>query len=270
MKTLKMKTFLKILLLLTVSFSLQNCALFSAAGLTSQGQPTKEVSGDLSTEMISEEIVDHSQWNLLLQKYVAQNGLVDYKGFASERNLLNSYLNKLSTTEPKESWSVQELLAYYINTYNAYTVALILDNYPVESIKDINGPWTRGIVPIGDKSLSLGGIENGILRKMNEPRIHFAINCASISCPKLLNEAYSAKKIDEQLERVTFEFINGEKNELNASNPMLSSIFDWYKKDFVVDGEVDVIGYINQYSNTKIDLDATVSYKNYNWNLNEQ
>ena len=108
----------------------------------------------------------------------------------------------LSENEPTEVWSVQELLAYYINTYNAYTVNLILDNYPLKSIKDISGPWTKAIIPIGDNKLSLGGLENGILRKMNEPRIHFAINCASYSCPKLLNEAFTASRIDEQLEQV--------------------------------------------------------------------
>lgn len=100
----------------------------------------------------------------------------------------------LSAQAPDKTWSVQELLAYYINLYNAYTVDLILKNYPVKSIKDLNGPWTKAIVPIGDIRMSLGGIENSILRKMNEPRIHFALNCASVSCPKLLNEAYSAKK----------------------------------------------------------------------------
>jgi hypothetical protein len=145
-----------------------------------------------------------------------------------------------------------------------------LDNYPIKSIKDINGPWTKGIVPIGNKMLSLGGIENSILRKMNEPRIHFAINCASISCPKLLNEAFTATKINEQLERVTREFIASDKNEITPQRVTLSSIFDWYAKDFTVNGKQDVIGYINLYSEQKIAREATLAYKEYNWNLNEQ
>jgi hypothetical protein len=248
----------------------QSCSLFSAAGLTSQGQPTKEVTGQLMAAVPSQVVVDHSVWNDLLKEHVDAKGLVDYKGFQKDRIKLKTYLNMLSKQQPKESWSVQELLAYYINTYNAYTVELILENYPVKSIKDINGPWTRGIVPIGDKNLSLGGIENGILRKMNEPRIHFAINCASVSCPKLLNEAFTADAIDKQLDRVTREFINGDKNDIRAENPQLSSIFDWYKKDFEVNGKVDVIAYINSYAMTKINADAAIAYKNYDWNLNEQ
>ncbi len=261
---------LKIISIGILTLFFQQCSLFSAAGLTSQGQPTKEVSGTLNTISASEEIVDHSVWDKLLKKHVDANGMVNYKGFEKDEKTLKEYLEMLSKTQPLDSWSVEELLAYYINTYNAYTVKLILDNYPVKSIKDISGPWTSAIVPIGDKTLSLGGIENGILRKMNEPRIHFAINCASISCPKLLNEAFTASKIETQLDKATREFINSDKNDLNKSNPKLSSIFDWYRKDFTVDGEVDVIAYINKYTTKKIDKTASIAYKNYNWNLNEQ
>jgi len=125
-------------------------------------------------------------------------------------------------------------------------------------------------VPIGNKTLSLGGIENGILRKMDEPRIHFAINCASFSCPKLLNEAYVASKINQQLEKVTKDFINGDKNEITKNNPKLSSIFKWYKKDFKVKGEKDVIGYVNQYAKVKINPETSIAYLEYNWSLNEQ
>ena len=247
-----MRHLFKFILITMVAISFQGCNLFSAAGLSSQGQPTKEVSGELEDIVVSQEVVDHSEWDKLLKKHVDKNGMVDYKGFAKDKSKLTQYLIMLSKTEPTEAWSVQELLAYYINTYNAYTVDLILNNYPVKSIKDISGPWTKGIVPIGDNNLSLGGIENGILRKMNEPRIHFAINCASISCPKLLNEAYTASSIDSQLDRATKEFINSSKNDLKAENPKLSSIFDWYKKDFEVNGEVDVIAYINRYTEKPI------------------
>ena len=214
--------------------------------------------------------IDHSQWDKLLKKYVDNEGMVNYKGFKKDEAKLGEYLQKLSEKNPTDDWSVQELLAYYINLYNAATVKLIVENYPVKSIKDIDGAWTKGRVAVGDKMLSLGGIENGILRKMNEPRIHFAINCASISCPKLLDVAYTAAKINEQLDRATKEFINSDKNDISASNPKVSSIFDWYAKDYKVNGKQDVIGYINQYSKTKINSGVTLSYKNYDWNLNEQ
>ena len=261
----------RIIVGLFTAFTLYSCNLIAAAGLSSAGQPTKEVEGNLtSTTANSAETIDHSAWDALLKKHVNAAGMVDYKGFKQDRAKLDAYLQELSGYKPSNDWSVQELLAYYINLYNAYTVNLILDNYPVKSIKDINGAWTKAIVPVGDRKLSLGGIENGVLRKMNEPRIHFAINCASMSCPKLLNEAYTAGKINEQLDNVTREFINSDKNDIAANNPKLSSIFDWYQKDFISKKTPTVIDYINQYSNTKINADATLTYKDYNWNLNEQ
>lgn len=266
-----MRIIVMIVGLLAIVFSLHNCALFSAAGLSSQGQPIKKVVSPLKSTTVNSEVnLDHSQWDILLKKYVSNDGLVNYVGFKNERETLNGYLNMLSSQQPDINWSVQELLAYYINVYNAFTVDLILENYPVNSIKDISGPWTRGIVPIGKNRLSLAGIENGVLRKMNEPRIHFAINCASISCPNLLNEAYTAAKINEQLNKAGQGFINSSKNDINTDNPRLSLIFDWYRKDFMVDGEQNVITYINQFSRTKISSDATIDYKEYNWNLNEQ
>ena len=205
---------------------MQSCNLLSAAGVSSQGQPTKEVENELTSTTANSSVnIDHSQWDKLLKKYVDNEGMVNYKGFKKDEAKLDEYLQMLSEKNPTDDWSVQELLAYYINLYNAATVKLIVENYPVKSIKDIDGAWTKGRVAVGDKMLSLGGIENGILRKMNEPRIHFAINCASISCPKLLDEAYTAAKINEQLERATKEFINSDKNEISTSNPKVSSIF---------------------------------------------
>src|SRR5690606_8831711 len=111
-------------------------------------------------------------------------------------NKLNTYVDYLSTQIPQDNWSKDELLAYYINVYNANTIKLILENYPTKSIKDIKNPWLKNRVKIGDKDFSLADIENGILRKMDEPRIHFAINCASFSCPKLLNTAYTANNVE--------------------------------------------------------------------------
>lgn len=266
-----MKTVFNLAAILFIALTLQSCNLISAAGFSSQGQPTKEVESELTSTTANSAVnVDHSQWDKLLKKHVNAQGLVDYKGFKNDSAKLDAYLKMLSEQNPSNDWSVQELLAYYINIYNAATVKLIAENYPVKTIKDIDGNWTKGRVAIGNKQLSLGGIENGILRKMNEPRIHFAINCASISCPKLLNEAFTAAKINEQLDRVTKEFINSSENEISANNPKLSSIFDWYQKDYLVNGEQDVIAFINKYSKTKINAGATIAYKNYNWNLNEQ
>ncbi len=253
--------------MLVMSHSMFSCTLSSTLGFNDEGLPVKEVAGTMGSA--EQPLIDHTPWDNLLKKYVREDGLVDYKGFLNDRIKLKSYLEMLSKNPPKEDWSTAELLAYYINTYNAYTIDLILENYPVKSIKDINGPWTKAIVPIGDKWLSLGGLENSILRKMNEPRIHFAINCASYSCPDLLNEAYTADKIESQLDKVTKSFINGNKNKITADQVSLSKIFSWYKKDFEVNGKKDVAGYINNYSKVKISEGAKIDYLEYNWDLNK-
>ncbi len=262
------KFFLSMLILFTGAFVFASCNLISSAGFNSKGLPTPDAHGEFSSKEDSAIQVDHSAWNDLLQKHVDENGMVNYKGFKKDREKLDRYLKMLSNQDPNESWSTAELLAYYINLYNAYTVDLILRNYPVKSIKEISAPWTSEFIKVGDTEISLGGLENSILRKMNEPRIHFAINCASISCPKLMNFAYTADEIEDQLERATSEFINSGKNEINADSARLSAIFDWYKGDFNENSK-NLIDYINQYSETKINPGAKITFKEYNWDLNE-
>lgn len=244
-----------------------SCNLISSAGYNSKGLPASEVKED-SGKLDSQSKLDHGSWTELLQKNVRENGMVDYKGFQEDREKLKNYLNYLSSQDPTGNWSKAELLAYYINLYNANTIALILRNYPVGSIQDIHAAWTKAFVKVGDTKISLGGIENSLLRKMNEPRIHFAINCASISCPKLRKEAYTADKLDEQLDKAAREFINSDKNEISQKSAKLSRIFDWYKGDFIDDGK-SMVDYINQYSETKMNPNAWIKYKDYNWNLND-
>lgn len=236
------------------------------AGLNGKGLPTKTMKGSLSDNHIASDIlVNHSEWDKLLKKYVDYDGKVDYKGFLQEKNKLNEYLNMLSKQVPINAWSGQEQLAYYINLYNAHTVNLILDNYPVKSIKDIHRPWAKEIITIGNKELSLGALEHSILRKMNEPRIHFAINCASNSCPKLLNEAFTAENLEEQLNTVTLGFINSANNTITPNKVTLSKIFNWYKDDFF---NGDLIKYVNQYSESTIAPGLKIRYQKYDWNLN--
>lgn len=213
--------------------------------------------------------IDHGPWNALLKKYVNNKGNVDYKGFAEDAAALNSYLETLSNNAPKDNADKNERLAYYINLYNAATVKLIIDNYPTKSIKSIKSPWGKKIVPIGDKKFSLGDIEHKILRKMNEPRIHFAINCASFSCPKLVNSAFTANQMEEQLQQASIDFVNDvTRNVISTDKIQLSEIFKWYKKDFTGNG-TSLKAYINQYSKTTISPKAKVSYLKYDWSLNE-
>ncbi|TDD95593.1 DUF547 domain-containing protein [Flavobacterium cellulosilyticum] len=221
----------------------------------------REITSDAKT-------INHSQWNDLLQKHVSTNGNVDYKGFQKDAVALQSYLDLLAKNLPQKSWSKNAVLAYWINAYNAYTVKLILDNYPVKSIKKIDNPWDKDFFTLGDKKYSLGEIEHKILRKMNEPRIHFAINCASYSCPNLSNKAYSETELDKQLDAAAKSFVNDTtKNTFTSDRIEISSIFDWFSGDFKTKGTL--IDFLNKYSTIKINTKAKVKYKDYNWNLNE-
>ena len=217
----------------------------------------------------SVETLEHASWDVLLKKHVDNQGNVDYKTFRNDTKQLRDYLEYLAKNPISNKASKEERLAYYINLYNAGTVQLILENYPLESIKDIFRPWGKDRLIIGDDKFSLGEIEHDILRKMNDPRVHFAINCASFSCPKLLNEAFIGKKMEEQLEKVAFEFINDRsKNKISKGSVALSKIFDWYKKDFTKEGSL--IDYLNKYSKTKISDTEKLNYLNYDWSLNEK
>ncbi|WP_411028912.1 DUF547 domain-containing protein [Spongiimicrobium sp. 3-5] len=211
---------------------------------------------------------DHALWNTLLGKHVADDGNVNYKGFANDNDKLQTYLMYLAENAPTDSWSKNELLAYYINLYNAATVKLIIDNYPLKSIKDIKGPWDKKVVVVGDKKLSLGEIEHKILRKMDEPRIHFAINCASYSCPKLLNVAFSAAEMEKLLQQTASEFVNDSKrNILSVNTIQISQIFKWFKKDFTSNGSL--IDFVNKYGKTEVAAGAKVTHLKYDWSLNE-
>ncbi len=211
---------------------------------------------------------DHTSWNTLLQQYVSENGNVDYKGFKNNRIALNAYLRLLGETVPSDEWSREAQLAYWINAYNAFTVKLIIDNYPTKSIKDINKPWDYRFIKIGPKWYTLNDIEHKILRKMDEPRIHFAINCASVSCPKLLNEAFTETELESQLTEVSKGFLqDATRNEISEDQIRISKIFRWFGKDFKKDGSL--IDFLNKYADIEISPKAKVSFKDYDWNLNE-
>ena len=152
--------------------------------------------------------VSHAIWDSLLQQHVSKAGKVDYKGFIKDSTRLNQYLELLSSNHPNDDlWTAEERLAYWINAYNAFTVKLIIDHYPVRSIKDIkngipfvNTVWDIKFIQIEGETYDLNNIEHGIIRaRFNDPRIHFAVNCASVSCPRLSNHAYVADQLDEQL-----------------------------------------------------------------------
>lgn len=230
---------------------------------------------------------DHQLFTGILKDYV-KNGLVDYENLRKDERL-PKYLNQLSGTNI-EKLTRNEKLAFWINAYNAFTLFIINKNYPVKSITDLHTGgriigyllgktiWDKEFIEINGSKFSLNDIEHKILRKMNEPRIHFAIVCASISCPEIRDEAYVANKLETQLEKQATKFINDpsrNKFDLKNREAEISEIFNWFEEDFGNDEE-EVLLYIAKYLPEEITNDIInnltewdVSYMNYNWGLNE-
>ncbi|MEM6722817.1 MAG: DUF547 domain-containing protein [Bacteroidota bacterium] len=220
--------------------------------------------------------IGHADWTELLKKHV-QDGKVNYQGFQAERGKLDAYIATLEAGHPNEKhWSEAEQLAYWINVYNAYTIQLILDHYPVQSIRDIkegvpfiNSVWDLDFIQIEGHTYSLNDVEHRILRReFEEPRIHFAIVCASISCPKLRNEAFEANRLEEQLQDQAIDFLTDPiKNQINANQMALSRIFLWFRGDFTKDQTIQE--FINPFLQLEITSETTFTYLEYDWGLNE-
>lgn len=222
-------------------------------------------------------VITHEQWDVLLKKHVKADGFVDYNGFVQDSVALNEYLQLLSSSHPQSSWSKSQEMAYWINAYNAFTIKLIVDHYPVSSIKDIkrgipfvNTVWDIKFIEIEGQAYDLNKIEHGILRKkFKDARIHAAVNCASVSCPRLRNEAFTADRLDEQLDDAMRGFINDHfRNNISAGKAELSSIFSWFKGDFKnASGSLE--NFINQYAEQKINDNTKINFMNYDWSLND-
>lgn len=252
----------------------------------------------LLASMASYADFNHSSWDSLLNKNVTMtNGskasVVNYAGMKADKSKLDSYMDAASKVSQSEfnGWSKDEQLAFLINVYNAGTVELVVTKYPgIKSIKDIGGvfgsPWKQNFITLLGKTRSLDDIEHNLIRgskRYNEPRIHFAVNCASIGCPALLNDAYTAGKLDRQLEQVTSKFLaDSSRNRLKGSTLEVSPIFKWYKEDFETNwrGTNDLEGFLGRYSSSlglnnsqTADLKAgktKIGYTSYNWNLNKK
>lgn len=220
--------------------------------------------------------VDHRLFADLLSKYV-QNGVVNYQGFQTEEKKLDQYLNILSGTDTSRL-DRSEKFAFYINAYNAWTIKLILTGYPkIESIWDLGGrifdkPFKKEFIPLDQQMVSLDYIEHTILRPtFKDPRVHFAVNCASKSCPPLLSTPYLGKTLDSQLDEVTQAFVNDTKNNYLQGNTLyLSKIFKWFSGDF----DNNPTGFILKYAseNLKSEINSQkslkVKYLDYDWSLN--
>ena len=246
---------------------------------TLQPQPTEEPHdpGDLQdlpaqleeVPETTESNPDHSIWDGILKKYVSASGEVNYRSLQADRGRLDKYLNYLRENPLDPAWDRQVQLTYWINAYNAFTVDLILRNYPLKSIRDLDKPWDQKFIQLGVQRYSLNEIEHEIVRpQFKEPRIHFALVCAAASCPKLLNTAYRADILNQQLERQTRYFLNASgKNRLAKDQVVVSQLFNWYGEDFTTGGTL--IDYLNRYSKIDISKDAQIEFAEYDWSLNE-
>lgn len=226
----------------------------------------------LSNEAILDAVRAADPFDLLFQSYI-QNGQVDYRALRENPRLLNKALAKAdAVTEAQfKSWTEKQQLAFLINLYNAATLQLIADHYPVKSIKDIGnlfkGPWDQPMVPMFGTKITLNALEHEIIRKQyNEPRIHMALVCAAKGCPPLRSEAYAAEKLDAQLDdqsRIYLTSPAGLVIDRAKKEAKISSIFKWYGGDFP-----SVPAFIEKHSGRSLD-GLKIRYLDYDWSLNE-
>ena len=207
---------------------------------------------------------------------------IDYKRLSRDTKKLDRYLKQLESISyiDLQKLSREKRLAFWINSYNAYTFKLVANKYPIDSIKDIKsgdfwnrlfrkGPWKLKFIPMFGMKMSLDDIEHGVLRpKYNEPRIHFAINCASIGCPPLRREAFVHDRIEEQLEDSTINFLKDKNyNEVQDDEMEVSKVFKWFGEDFE-----KKYGSVQNFIIEKLKLpkkEYDLDYKSYDWDLND-
>jgi len=222
----------------------------------------------------------HSKLDAVLRKYVA-NKKIDYAGLKRDQGSLGSYLDSVSEVAQSDfkSWDDKQELAFLINVYNAATLKLVIDHYPLKSIKKIGGfkgPWKMKVVRVFGGTYTLDQIEHEMIRKnYGDPRAHFAINCASGGCPSLRNEAYRGDKIDAQLNEQGKIFMgDASKNRIDRANGRLylSPLFDWFKGDFVgKSGSVEkfIAPYVSATDRAAVlGGKLKVKYTDYDWSLN--
>lgn len=219
-------------------------------------------------------IPDHSLLDTLLIKYVDDNGFINYEGFKQDSQF-EQYLNELRSYPPDTTWSNRNKLAYWLNAYNAFTIKLIAEHLPLESIRDITpinlnyviSPWQIKFIDIGEEVYCLDDIKHGIIRKeFNQTRAYFGLLYATRSGPNLRREAYRGFMLDMQLSDQLRDFLmDKRKNQLGADHIKISKIFKWYESDFSQEGTI--IEFINKFSPMTVQGDAKVEYLEYDWEL---
>ncbi|HMW39392.1 MAG: DUF547 domain-containing protein [Saprospiraceae bacterium] len=213
--------------------------------------------------------VTYQEYNQLLKNAVDANGLVNYRWLKTNQERIEKISTSWQHSGDWEKWPLPTQKAFWINVYNLHTILLVCQYYPIRSIRDIadGKPWDLQWIKIEGKTYSLNDIEHNLLRKkFKDPMIHFAINCASISCPALSNRAYEAENLERQLQTRTRIFVRDKnKNRISADRLQLSAIFDWYREDFG-----SLTDFISRFSDLKIKNAATINFMEYSWDLNER
>lgn len=231
--------------------------------------------------------VDHSLWAEILAAYVKPsadgiNRFAYAKVTKSARKSLRAYLDAMAAT-PVSKLAEREQRAFWANLYNAITIDVVLDHYPVKSIRDIAispglfavGPWGKKLTSVEGKSLSLDDIEHKILRKIwKDPRVHYSVNCASIGCPNLPAEPFTGAKLEKMLDEGARAYINHPRGVTVADTGRVtaSRIYDWFSEDFGA-SDANVLVHLRQYAaaplKAKLDKAKTIAAYDYDWSLNE-
>ncbi len=278
---IKFITFLSVLVL---AASCSNSTEFNFES-TNSDQTQSSVASAESTDF------SYDNYAQILTQYVNDQGKVDYQSLKQNRQPLDSFHDSIATLSPQvyQGWTEDEQIAFWVNIYNSLTLEAIINNYPTESIKDIPGVWKRLKFEVMGEELTLDQIEHEILRKQfDEPRIHMGLVCASIGCPLLRQEPFTANKLDQQLNEQTLEFLALDRNfkiNKDENKVYLSSIFKWFGEDFESkhgaenqytgkEKERAVLNFINQYLESQNQTyltqgDYQISYLNYDWSLND-
>ena len=225
--------------------------------------------------------VDHAAWDTLLSGYLrmGSDGVsrVDYRRMSGSRGKLAGYIKTLEGTQVS-SLDRPEQKAYWINFYNALTVAVILDHYPVDSIRDIdispgllsNGPWGAKLAKVEGEEVSLDDIEHRILRPIwKDPRIHYAVNCASIGCPNLAPKAFTPARLEGMLNEGAKAYVTHPRGvSVKGSKVTASKIYDWFQEDFG-GNEKSVIAHLRKHGAKGLDGATGIDSYAYDWSLND-
>ncbi|MGF1545091.1 MAG: DUF547 domain-containing protein [Parvularculaceae bacterium] len=229
-------------------------------------------------EAASEETVDHAVYGAFLESYlkVGDDGVnrVAYGDVTdADKAALDGYLSSLEGVDPQKL-APAEQLAFWINAYNAETINLIIENYPVESIRDIDDAWGQPVMPVSGTALTLDDIEHGIIRPTaNDPRIHYAVNCASIGCPNLAPTPYAGENVEAMHDAAARDYANHPRGiRVEDGEVTASKIYGWYREDFGRN-EAEVLDHIRQYAEpdvvSALEGERKIDAYEYDWNLND-